>query len=318
MKRIQFYRKILSVSTLALIFFSSSFVFVHATDYTVLAPLPNTTSCGANPTPGQTGCTSTLSQYLPNLFTLMIGVGAMAAFVVITIYGLEYMLSDSLGVKMNAKKMLTDALWGLGLIIFAWVILNYINPNLVKGSLNITTPQTAQNVTVTGGPNGSTSATGTTVDATATEGATAAAAESGTRYTLAQDNITVQNGPCASLTQTTCTDVGGLTSNTINQLETIGYNCKCNPVITGGNEPNGHDAGGSHPTGNAIDFASNSALDTYLAQNTGGALPANPVIGQTYTATLNGKQVNILYETTGTVAGGSTSNGPHVHITFVQ
>ena len=95
--------------------------------YTVLAPLPCTT-IGDNQNCTNPGTTANLSTYFQGIFNLSIGIAAIMAFVLLTVYGFEYMTKDSLGAKMNAKDHLTNVAWGVGLVLFAYLILNTINP----------------------------------------------------------------------------------------------------------------------------------------------------------------------------------------------
>ena len=63
-------------------------------DYTLLTPLPGTTivpNCTGN------NCKTNLETYLPGLFNWAIGIAALMAFIVITIGGVTYMTTDSIG-----------------------------------------------------------------------------------------------------------------------------------------------------------------------------------------------------------------------------
>lgn len=103
-------------------------------DYTVLAPLPNTTTCGAG---GGTNCQTTLDKYLPAAFNLAVGIAVALAFIVVTFGGVVYATSDALSKKSQGKEYIENALWGLLLVIGAYTILNTINPQILKFDLNI-------------------------------------------------------------------------------------------------------------------------------------------------------------------------------------
>jgi hypothetical protein len=101
-------------------------------DYTVLAPLPGI----GDSTGGQTS----FNEYVPRAFTFMIGIAAALAFVMITLGGITYATTDSILKKEDGKKFITDAIWGLVLVIGAYAILNTINPNILSFKLNIPRP----------------------------------------------------------------------------------------------------------------------------------------------------------------------------------
>jgi hypothetical protein len=307
-------KKIFRIFTLttAILLSTTSFAFAQtpdpkpvSRDYGVLSPLPGTTIGDCTKTDGS--CKANLSTYLPGIFKLMIGVGAMAAFVVIIIGGFEVLLSDSLPIKMGGKKMIEDALWGLGLIIFSYAILYTINPVLLNGSLNIA-PPTLPVATVSGGnvsnvlpgmasitnPCNDPSSAGCTKESTI---ATKLVADTAGAISL--------NSPCTP--QSCRTQVGDLQQSTIDGIKAVQQKCACNIVISGGDEKNApHSATGGHPNGTALDVLPNVAINSYLGS-------ASPKEGDTKTLTINGKSVVAKYEVTGT---NGTSTGNHWHIQF--
>jgi hypothetical protein len=108
-------------------------------DYNVLAPLPGTTKTTCNNgTPGP--CTD-FTTYLPNMFYLIIGVAAGLAFVMITIGGITYATSDALQTKEDGKRYVTNAVYGLLLVLASYIILFTINPEILKLDLVISSPQ---------------------------------------------------------------------------------------------------------------------------------------------------------------------------------
>ncbi len=115
-------------------------------DYVVLAPLPGIGD-------GNSGGKTTLETYLPNMFNLMVGIAAALAFIMITWGGVMYATSDALSSKTDGKKFIEDAVWGLLLVIGAWIILNTINPQILNFNLILpkSTIQTTPGVTVEGG-----------------------------------------------------------------------------------------------------------------------------------------------------------------------
>ncbi len=91
------------------------------------------------PIPGlvQTG-NSNFGELLSSIFKLLIMIGGFIAIGGFVYAGIEYMTSNVVGSKANAKKRLQATLLGLFLLIASWLILNTINPQLVNltGGLN--------------------------------------------------------------------------------------------------------------------------------------------------------------------------------------
>ncbi len=121
-------------------------LFAQVEDYTVLAPLPNTTSCqngvGEN-------CTADLSTYLPGMFNLTIGVAAVLAFIMIVFGGFLYATTDAIQGRNQGKDYITNALYGLGLVIGAWAILNTINPQILSFKLDLVSPMIKKDASYT-------------------------------------------------------------------------------------------------------------------------------------------------------------------------
>lgn len=121
-------------------------------EYVVLVPLPGIGD-GANN--GKT----TLETYLPNAFNLMVGIAAGLAFIMITWGGIVYATSDALSSKSEGRGYIENAVWGLLLVIGAWVILNTINPQILNFNLILPKADTQKSSVTTGGAGG-TSGTG--------------------------------------------------------------------------------------------------------------------------------------------------------------
>jgi|GEM_PF-1813364 len=107
-----------------LIFFlSSSTAFAAAPQtYQPLTAIP-----GVSPTGG-----TSLATYINSLFVLSLVIGAILAVVKIAVGGLQYMLSDVVTKKADARSSITGALLGLGIIIASVTILYTINKDLVN------------------------------------------------------------------------------------------------------------------------------------------------------------------------------------------
>ncbi|MCX6701865.1 MAG: hypothetical protein NTX96_01560 [Candidatus Zambryskibacteria bacterium] len=100
-------------------------------DYTVLAPLPGI---------GENGATTNLGTYLPAAFNIAIAVAAVLAFLVITYGGVLYATSDALSGKAQGREYIENAIYGLLLVIGAWVILYTINPQILDFNLSLPRP----------------------------------------------------------------------------------------------------------------------------------------------------------------------------------
>ncbi len=111
--------------------------------YTPLEPLPGQPAAGA-------GNALTFAQYVTNIFTLAIVIGAMVAVAVLVFSGITYMMSEALPSKEWGRRKMKQALWALLLLLGSYLILFTINPNLTIFSAGGTT------TTVGGGISGST------------------------------------------------------------------------------------------------------------------------------------------------------------------
>lgn len=116
-------------------------------NYTVLAPLPGTL---VGPAQGG-GWQTDLQTYLPGLFNLLIGLSAVFAVLMIVIGGFQYMSTDAIMKKESGKKRIMNAVYGLVLVIGAWLILSTINPNLLNINLNIQSAPTSAPTGTSGG-----------------------------------------------------------------------------------------------------------------------------------------------------------------------
>ena len=90
----------------------------------LLESLPNIGESGAR--------APNLGDYLDGLFKLALGVATGLAVVMIVIGGVEYMGSESVFKKDAGREKIQDALWGLLLALGAFLLLQTINPALVR------------------------------------------------------------------------------------------------------------------------------------------------------------------------------------------
>jgi hypothetical protein len=94
--------------------------------YTPLAPL----------TDSQAGHAISLTSYLPFMFTLLIGVSALLAMVMIVVGGITYMTTDVFSTKSSGRGMMTSAVYGLLFVLSSYMILYTINPDLLSFKLS--------------------------------------------------------------------------------------------------------------------------------------------------------------------------------------
>ena len=104
---------------------------VLALDYTPIVGIPgvDTTSTGV--------IVGGMDTLINALYALSIGIAALLAVIKIIIGGVKWMLTDIVTQKSEAKKDITGALLGLLVVLGAVLILNVINPELSKVSLNL-------------------------------------------------------------------------------------------------------------------------------------------------------------------------------------
>lgn len=103
-----------------------SFVFSQDT-FEPLVEIPNVLP--------ETG--TSLNNFLPNLFTFIIGLAGILSVVMITYGGFKYATTDAWQGKSEGKEIIKNAFIGLAITLGAWIILNTINPNLLNLELLI-------------------------------------------------------------------------------------------------------------------------------------------------------------------------------------
>ena len=118
--------------------------------YTPLEPIPGLPQSGSD-----------FAGFLNGMFKLLFTIGGMVAVASLVYGGITYMVSEIVGKIEWAKRQMRAALWGLALLVAAWLILYTINPDLITFKLNvqsITTnaPTSAANTTATAPPSAQT------------------------------------------------------------------------------------------------------------------------------------------------------------------
>jgi hypothetical protein len=103
--------------------------------YTPLAPLPDVTSQNLS-----LATTIDFSTYVRYFYNLLIALGAVAAVLMITWGGFEYMTSDAAPGKTDGIAKVRNAIYGLLMILSSWLILRTIDPRFVNISSTIVPP----------------------------------------------------------------------------------------------------------------------------------------------------------------------------------
>jgi hypothetical protein len=77
---------------------------------------------------------SGLGTFLKQIFNWGIGIAISLAILVIILGGVQYMTTDAIFKKEEGKKRITGAVAGLLLALSGWLILNQINPDILKNT----------------------------------------------------------------------------------------------------------------------------------------------------------------------------------------
>jgi len=219
--------------------------------------------------------------------------------VAIVIGGILYIISaGNSGMMEMGKNAVKQALWGVVIVLGAWVIVNttllVIGLNL-SGDLKATswydfTCDTTSSVATTE----TTAATEETAAATATTSGTNEVnpyGEQGVRDIFDAAGININKSACAANQTSNCTDVGGLRQNTINGVVAFKDSCgdSCNVVITAGSEDGHSDGTYSHSNGYKVDLRLNDSVNNYITTNytsigtrSDGAIGYKDSLGNTY------------------------------------
>lgn len=256
--------------------------------YTFLTPLP----LGDNLSTQKStiiGTDAGVLGILNRIFTIMLVVAVALAVVFMIIGGAKYATGDTMQGKQNGRQTLTNAIVGLLFALLSWLLLNIINPDLVR--FNLYLPNVGKvlttNTTLFGGD--TSSGTGSTVLAGAGCGnmtneecfQSIKADDPRVRAELKAAKILTNHNDaaCPRYGAENCTMVGRLNPETLSKLKKIKSECvsnnpDCVMTITGGTEYWLHSAGGNHPKFTAVDISiNNPAFNSFIAskgKNIGG------------------------------------------------
>jgi hypothetical protein len=109
------------------LFLSTAIVVFAQEGYRLLAEIPTVTSK-----------TPSFVEYLKGIFVAGVGLAIIFAVIMIIIGALGYVMAAVPSAKSEGKKKMTDALFGLLILLVSTVILVTINPDLMRTGLNLT------------------------------------------------------------------------------------------------------------------------------------------------------------------------------------
>ncbi len=101
------------------------FAFAGDKTYTLIAPI------------GTLSGAVTLQTYLEGAFTTIIGIAGILAVLMLVICGIKLMGTGSVSAKSEAKQCIYNAIFGLLLALSSWIILNTINPMLLRSDAEL-------------------------------------------------------------------------------------------------------------------------------------------------------------------------------------
>ena len=243
-----------------------------------------------------------LYTFLNLVFVIALSVGAVMAVLQLAVAGYMYMGSDLWQNKQKVKDKIRDAFIGLFLLLSVWIVLNLINPNILK--LNLIFPEIpSRPTTVQSAPTPPTAYGVSPIEQRAADAIFKD--EQAARDLLRAGGININKKPCTAVRERNCTNVGGLGGNAIGGLKSLKANCRCDVLVTGGTEFWNHTVNTTHQPGNSVvDIAPNPTLNQYLLG--AGVTPTNG------TKITKGSAV-YTYETLG---ANGVSTGNHWHVRF--
>ena len=234
----------------------------YANEYVLLAPLPFV----------EEGVY--LGGYLDGIFRLGIGIAVTLAVLMLVIQGLRYMTSSAIGSKEDSKKWIGEVFGGLFLALASFLILETINPALVRFDLVNTIEETV----VEAERLAEELDRGISSTIPDIYGDGNSAAEQAYRQQLAQINVFVNNNECPPGSNGQgCTNVADLPGRAKSGISNLASRINGALVITGGTEP-GHMTHG--PGKPMVDFRLTENLNAYIRTN--GTFVRETSIGNLY------------------------------------
>ncbi len=123
-------KKLLIASAIVFLSFAPH---VFAQGFTALAPIPGLTDSSATSVINST----TLANFFNNLYKYLVGLAAILAVIEIIWGGLEISTKDSVSKQSDGKERITQAIFGLILVLSPVLVFSIINPSILNLSLNL-------------------------------------------------------------------------------------------------------------------------------------------------------------------------------------
>jgi hypothetical protein len=211
-------------------------------DYTLMEKIPGFESVGSD-----------FKAYVLAIYQFGIWAVGIAAVLMLTIGGFFYMTSaGNTASAGTAKKIITDALLGLGMALLAYTILFIINPDLVSVNVNLKPVETTGKITA--GP--------AVPPKPISPGDTYTQAEAAAQLSSAGIGTT-SSGNCSDPNNKSCTSLEGIPKKAVDYLIQLKNGSGCAFNITGGTEV-GHK---SHGQGiGAVDITEADCLKPALKE----------------------------------------------------
>lgn len=105
--------------------------------YTALEPIPGLQESGS----------ASFADVLNSLFKVLFSISGLIAVGMLTVGGIQYMVSEVPGIKKEALEQARAAIYGILILAGSWLILHTINPNLLE--FNLTFPQSSSSTNST-------------------------------------------------------------------------------------------------------------------------------------------------------------------------
>lgn len=215
---------------------------------------------------------------LQRIFTLMLIAAVVLAVVFMIIGGARYATGDTLGGVQGGRQIITNAVTGLLIALLSWLLLNIINPDLLRFTLSIPNikeflSQDSGNPVDTGG--GTDDGEGCSRDTPNEECFEEITEdEDRVRGLFEQAGISINKEPCSEHGAENCTNVGKLNQTVIDEVIKLKQDCdaeksSCEVVITGGTEYWLHGQGGNHRNYTAVDLSlGDTNLNSFIRSKT--------------------------------------------------
>ena len=199
--------------------------------YTPLEPLPGVDYTNVVTPNG-------LGPIINIIFNIIIRVGALLAVLMLTIGGVQYMISGTAGGKNQGIARAKAALWGILLIAASWLILNTINPNLLSFNLN-PCPGGVQGVNcgITGTPAPASTVSTATVSTISQDQATQLSLVNNNAVTVPTQGLNQATQQQFNAQSSTCTNEGGIMIDPTSVQSSGGTTFVCQNATAAGLSP---------------------------------------------------------------------------------